>query len=605
MKLGKTAVTYNLGDTSFRRKSLIDDYRILLACLKSTNMEYDNWNEVSQKEFYKQLLKHPDLFSRNTEKEEDYAQRGRTATNALVKLGLTDDNRVLSQVAKNWLLGKTRQSDEIEKSLGIDINNLLFLRQLLKLRVYSNDGKNYFYPFRFALRLTSLYSDIPQDDFLTLVHLIKPTFRKETIEGILRDYGKVASNNMIFYELIEKYFPEDNSNLNNVNLDAFFESYPLKKEIFNQLFVNRKSSSIQDEYYQFIDSLLVFKKEKTSISLDNLLTISKKGSIKKAFGFGNKVFKDAKSVDEFIEKNSDNLLLSTDNKNIYSQFILSNGAGDFKNIAQAWHNQFVASSLAVKIGHELDPDLKIGCMIIYATTYSLDANPVNQAATMEQNQIFNYYCADVQVRGEYPGYTNRFLNSRGVKFEDLDITKEDLDLLKAYPVDYVGFSYYMSSAVTVTGDESDTVAGNLLGGVRNPFLKASEWGWQIDPVGLRIALNELYNRYQKPVFVVENGLGAVDEITAEGQIIDDYRIDYLRAHIEQMAKAIEDGVDLMGYTPWGCIDLVSASTGEMSKRYGFIYVDLDDKIEGSGKRMKKKSFDWYKQVIATNGADLA
>ena len=285
--------------------------------------------------------------------------------------------------------------------------------------------------------------------------------------------------------------------------------------------------------------------------------------------------------------------------------VLSNGAGDFKNIAQAWHNQFVASSLAVKIGHELDPDLKIGCMIIYATTYSLDANPVNQAATMEQNQIFNYYCADVQVRGEYPGYTNRFLNSRGVKFEDLDITKEDLDLLKAYPVDYVGFSYYMSSAVTVTGDESDTVDGNLLGGVRNPFLKASEWGWQIDPVGLRIALNELYNRYQKPVFVVENGLGAVDEITAEGQIIDDYRIDYLRAHIEQMAKAIEDGVDLMGYTPWGCIDLVSASTGEMSKRYGFIYVDLDDKIEGSGKRMKKKSFDWYKQVIATNGADLA
>lgn len=285
--------------------------------------------------------------------------------------------------------------------------------------------------------------------------------------------------------------------------------------------------------------------------------------------------------------------------------VLSNGAGDFKNIAQAWHNQFVASSLAVKIGHELDPDLKIGCMIIYATTYSLDANPVNQAATMEQNQIFNYYCADVQVRGEYPGYTNRFLNSRGVKFEDLDITKEDLDLLKAYPVDYVGFSYYMSSAVTVTGDESDTVAGNLLGGVRNPFLKASEWGWQIDPVGLRIALNELYNRYQKPVFVVENGLGAVDEITAEGQIIDDYRIDYLRAHIEQMAKAIEDGVDLMGYTPWGCIDLVSASTGEMSKRYGFIYVDLDDKIEGSGKRMKKKSFDWYKQVIASNGTDLA
>lgn len=140
--------------------------------------------------------------------------------------------------------------------------------------------------------------------------------------------------------------------------------------------------------------------------------------------------------------------------------------------------------------------------------------------------------------------------------------------------------------------------------MRNPFLEASDWGWQIDPVGLRIALNELYNRYQKPVFVVENGLGAVDKMTSDGQIIDDYRIAYLRAHIEQMAKAIEDGVDLMGYTPWGCIDLVSASTGEMSKRYGFIYVDLNDKIEGSGKRMKKKSFDWYKQVISSNGANL-
>ena len=284
--------------------------------------------------------------------------------------------------------------------------------------------------------------------------------------------------------------------------------------------------------------------------------------------------------------------------------VLSNGAGEFKNIVQAWHNQFVASSLAVKIAHTLDPELKVGCMILYATTYSLDANPINQAATMEQNQIFNYYCADVQVRGTYPAYTRRFLNSRGVTFEELDITAEDLALLKAYPVDYVGFSYYMSSAVTVTASKADTVAGNLLGGVRNPFLEASDWGWQIDPVGLRIALNELYNRYQKPVFVVENGLGAVDKMTSDGQIIDDYRIAYLRAHIEQMAKAIEDGVDLMGYTPWGCIDLVSASTGEMSKRYGFIYVDLNDKIEGSGKRMKKKSFDWYKQVISSNGANL-
>ncbi len=280
--------------------------------------------------------------------------------------------------------------------------------------------------------------------------------------------------------------------------------------------------------------------------------------------------------------------------------VKSSGAGDFKNIAQAWHNQFVASAKAVKIGHELNPELKIGCMIIYATTYSIDSDPVNQAATMVQNQEFNYYCADVQVRGQYPAYTERMLRNHGTSFDELDITPNDLDLLNTYPVDYVGFSYYMSSAVNVTTEQPDEIAGNLLGGVRNPFLKASEWGWQIDPEGLRIALNELYNRYQKPVFVVENGLGAKDEV--DGSMIqDDYRINYLREHIEAMAEAIQDGVDLMGYTPWGCIDLVSASTGEMSKRYGFIYVDLDDDGNGTLDRTPKKSFYWYKKVIESNG----
>lgn len=282
--------------------------------------------------------------------------------------------------------------------------------------------------------------------------------------------------------------------------------------------------------------------------------------------------------------------------------VKKNGAGDYQNIFQAWHNQFVASSKAVKIGHKLDPKLQIGCMIIYATTYSFDANPVNQEATLIQNQEFNYYCADVQVRGKYPSYTKRIHEKYGVS--DLDITQEDLALLAKYPVDYVGFSYYMSSAVNET-EELDTANGNLLGGVRNPFLKASEWGWQIDPIGLRIALNELYDRYQKPLFIVENGLGAYDEVDENFYVADDYRIDYLRAHIEAMAEAIQDGVDLMGYTPWGCIDLVSASTGEMSKRYGFIYVDLDDEGKGSNNRYEKKSFGWYQKVIETNGADLA
>ena len=210
----------------------------------------------------------------------------------------------------------------------------------------------------------------------------------------------------------------------------------------------------------------------------------------------------------------------------------------------------------------------------------------------------------VKSNGEYPAYTARTHKKYGVDPEKLEQTEEDFQLLKEYPVDYIGFSYYMSTAINETDPQAATSEGNLLGGVKNPFLEASEWGWQIDPEGLRIALNELYNRYQKPLFIVENGLGAIDHMEEDGTIIDDYRIDYLRRHIEAMANAVADGVDLMGYTPWGCIDLVSASTGEMSKRYGFIYVDLDDEGNGTLNRSKKKSFDWYKEVIASNGVNL-
>ena len=282
----------------------------------------------------------------------------------------------------------------------------------------------------------------------------------------------------------------------------------------------------------------------------------------------------------------------------------SNGANDKKNVFQAWHNQFVSSAKAVKIGHELDSNLQIGCMILYATTYSYDANPVNQLATLQQNQDFNFCCGDVQVRGQYPSYTKRLLAEYGLKLSDLDRTDEELELIKKYPVDYIGFSYYMSSAVETTKKDNDTVSGNLLGGVKNPFLKASDWGWQIDPTGLRIALNQLYDRYQKPLFIVENGLGAIDKPDDNHYVEDDYRIDYLKQHIQAMAGAIDDGVDLMGYTPWGCIDLVSASTGEMSKRYGFIYVDLDDDGNGNMDRYKKKSFYWYQKVIESNGQEL-
>ncbi|MGX7417965.1 glycoside hydrolase family 1 protein [Carnobacterium gallinarum] len=281
---------------------------------------------------------------------------------------------------------------------------------------------------------------------------------------------------------------------------------------------------------------------------------------------------------------------------------VKSGANDKQTVYQGLHNQFVASSKATKIAHELNPDLQVGCMIIYATTYAYDSNPINHLKAMDYTQSFNFYCADVQARGEYPHYAKRLWSENNVT---LDIQPGDLELLKAHPVDYIGFSYYMSTVVTTDEATLAKSEGNLLSGVSNPFLDASDWGWQIDPVGLRLALNELYSRYNKPLFIVENGLGAYDTLDENNYVADDYRIDYLRSHIVAMGEAIADGVDLMGYTPWGCIDLVSASTGEMSKRYGFIYVDLDDNGNGTGDRYEKKSFNWYKKVIETNGTDLA
>ena len=219
-------------------------------------------------------------------------------------------------------------------------------------------------------------------------------------------------------------------------------------------------------------------------------------------------------------------------------------------------------------------------------------------------QEFNYFCNDVQVRGAYPAFTNRLHRKHGVNSEVLEISEEDLKIIAEGTVDYIGFSYYMSTVESKTGEGVQASGNMVLGGVKNPFLKESEWGWAVDPDGLRYALNDLYGRYQIPLFIVENGLGAIDKVEEDGTIQDDYRIDYLKKHIQSMSEAVEDGVELMGYTPWGCIDLVSASTGEMSKRYGFIYVDLDDSGNGTNKRFKKKSFDWYKQVIDSNGTNL-
>lgn len=267
---------------------------------------------------------------------------------------------------------------------------------------------------------------------------------------------------------------------------------------------------------------------------------------------------------------------------------------------QGLHHMFVASALAVKLAHEIDPDTKVGNMLLYSCTYPLTCNPDDILKAQQYNQFKNYFCSDVQCKGYYPSYMNRYFEENNIHIE---MAEGDKEILKEGTVDFYTFSYYMSSCQTAD-PEKKKGQGNILGGVNNPYLKASDWGWQIDPKGLRYALNELYDRYQLPIMVVENGLGAYDKIEEDGTIDDSYRIDYLRQHIEQMHEAVKDGVNLIGYTPWGCIDLVSASTGEYAKRYGFIYVERYDDGTGNFDRRRKKSFDWYKKVIASNGADL-
>ena len=242
-------------------------------------------------------------------------------------------------------------------------------------------------------------------------------------------------------------------------------------------------------------------------------------------------------------------------------------------------------------------------MILSMPVYPLTADPSDVLAAMEQDHK-NMMFADVHVRGYYPGYAKRYMREHGIS---ISVTDEDMEILKN-TVDFISFSYYVSVCATADPEKNVRGEGNLLGGVPNPYLKASEWGWQIDPKGLRYVLNTLWDRYQKPLFIVENGLGAVDKLIqgagGEWTVEDDYRIQYLRDHIQQMEEAIKDGVELMGYTTWGCIDLVSASTAELRKRYGFIYVDRNDDGTGTLNRYKKKSFYWYKKVIESNGAEL-
>ncbi|GLJ80685.1 glycoside hydrolase family 1 protein [Microbacterium imperiale] len=273
-----------------------------------------------------------------------------------------------------------------------------------------------------------------------------------------------------------------------------------------------------------------------------------------------------------------------------------------QQLYQAMHHELVASARATRIAREVAPNAQIGCMVLSMPVYPLSPSPADALEVMAFDHS-NLVYGDVHTRGVYPGYFLRTLSEKGI---ELEITDEDRDDL-TNTVDFVSFSYYMSVAATADPAKKATGEGNIMGGVPNPTLEASEWGWQIDPIGLRLVLNQFWDRWQKPLFIVENGLGAKDqlvEVDGVKTVVDDYRIAYLNDHLVQVGEAIADGVEVMGYTPWGCIDLVSASTAQLSKRYGFIYVDRNDDGSGTLERYEKKSFDWYAEVIRTNGASL-
>lgn len=270
----------------------------------------------------------------------------------------------------------------------------------------------------------------------------------------------------------------------------------------------------------------------------------------------------------------------------------------------AAHHTLLASAIAVAKGKEINPSFQIGAMVSHVPIYPLNADP-NNVMFAEESMHLRYFFPDVQVRGKYPNYALKEFEREGL---NIPILEDDAEILANGKVDYLGFSYYMSNAVDInTGENEDeeNIHGKIPYQVENPYLESSDWGWTIDPVGLRYTLNRFWDRYQVPLFIVENGLGAVDTVEEDGSIHDPERIDYLRKHIQEMIKAVDyDGVELMGYTPWGVIDLVSFTTGEMKKRYGMIYVDRDNEGNGTLERSKKDSFDWYKKVIETNGENL-
>lgn len=275
---------------------------------------------------------------------------------------------------------------------------------------------------------------------------------------------------------------------------------------------------------------------------------------------------------------------------------------DYKKRLTHLHYQFVASAKAVIAGHAIDEENMIGCMLSGAIVYPHTCDPEDILLAQQANEENFYYCGDVQCFGAYSPFATRIWREHNI--DDLDITEEDEDILAEGIVDMFTFSYYMTNNVTTHEGEAKA-EGNYSAGIRNPYLTYSDWGWALDPRGLQYTLEQVYDRYRIPLMVVENGLGAYDTLEADGTIHDDYRIDYYIPHIEAMEAAADDGVDLIAYTTWGCIDVVSAGTGEMRKRYGFVYVDKQDDGTGDMSRRLKDSGYWYKKVIASNGEDLS
>lgn len=283
---------------------------------------------------------------------------------------------------------------------------------------------------------------------------------------------------------------------------------------------------------------------------------------------------------------------------IAAGIVVKEDENKLQDIYQASHNMLVASAKAVIMGHEINKDFKIGCMLSLSPIYPASCKPEDVFESYKLRRRSLFY-SDIQMLGEYPSYFNRIAKENNINIEMED---EDIEILKKGVCDYLGFSYYRSSlheaGMRILGN-----TGGLLG-KKNPYLSETKWGWPIDPLGLRYVCNELTDRYHKPLFIVENGLGAIDEVAEDGKIHDEERMEYLKKHVIMMNEAIEDGADIIGYTWWGPIDIVSAGTGEMKKRYGFVYVDKDNNGNGTLKRIKKDSYNYYKQIIATNGENL-